>query len=218
VKKKQHKIFFLISKKARGANHGFVPFLIHNSMKYLIAGLGNIGEEYANTRHNIGFIVLDALAQELKTGFTIQRHANHAETRLKGRQLVLVKPTTYMNLSGKTIKYWLDKENIPVENLLVVVDDIDLDTGVLRLRPKGSGGTHNGLNHIIETLGHSDFARLRVGIGKDFAKGFQVDYVLGKWTKAEEKIMMEKIPLAVEMVKSFVLAGTQLTMNQYNNR
>jgi peptidyl-tRNA hydrolase, PTH1 family len=182
-------------------------FLIQNSMKYLIAGLGNIGDEYANTRHNIGFIVLDALAQELKTGFSIQRHANQAEARLKGRQLVLVKPTTYMNLSGKALKYWLDKENIPVENLLVVVDDIDLDTGVLRLRPKGSGGTHNGLNHIIETLGHTDFARLRVGIGKDFAKGFQVDYVLGKWTKAEEKIMLDKIPLAVEMVKSFVLAG-----------
>lgn len=193
-------------------------FLIQNSMKYLIAGLGNIGDEYANTRHNIGFIVLDALAQELKTGYTIQRHANQAEARLKGRQLVLVKPTTYMNLSGKAVKYWLDKENIPVENLLVVVDDIDLDTGVLRLRPKGSGGTHNGMNHIIETLGHSDFARLRVGIGKDFAKGFQVDYVLGKWTKAEEKIMLDKIPLAVEMIKNFVLAGTQLTMNQYNNR
>jgi len=187
-------------------------------MKYLIAGLGNIGDEYANTRHNIGFIVLDALAQELKTSFTIQRHANQAEARLKGRQLVLVKPTTYMNLSGKAVKYWLDKENIPIENFLVVVDDLDLDTGVLRLRPKGSGGTHNGMNHIIETLGHNDFARLRVGIGKDFAKGFQIDYVLGKWTKAEEKIMMEKIPLAVEMIKSFILAGTQTTMNQYNNR
>lgn len=187
-------------------------------MKYLITGLGNIGEEYANTRHNIGFIVMDALAQELKTTYSIQRHSYQAEARLKGRQLVLIKPTTYMNLSGKAVKFWLDKENIPVENLLVVTDDIDLDTGVLRLRPKGSGGTHNGMNHIIETLENSDFARLRVGIGKDFAKGFQVDYVLGKWTKPEEKIMLEKIPLAVEMIKSFVLSGTQLTMNQYNNR
>ncbi|MBE0638832.1 MAG: aminoacyl-tRNA hydrolase [Bacteroidales bacterium] len=187
-------------------------------MKYLIAGLGNIGDDYANTRHNIGFLVLDALAQEMKSTFSIQRHAYHSEARIKGRQLVMIKPTTYMNLSGKAVKYWLEKENVPVENLLVVLDDIDLETGVLRLRPKGSGGTHNGLNHIIETLGHSDFARLRVGIGKDFAKGFQVDYVLGKWTKAEEKIMIEKIPLAIEMMKSFVLAGTQLTMNQYNNR
>lgn len=187
-------------------------------MKYLITGLGNIGDEYANTRHNIGFIVLDALAQELKCNFTIQRHAYQCEVRLKGRQLVLIKPTTFMNLSGKAVKYWLDKEDIPIENLLVVVDDLDLDTGVLRLRPKGSGGTHNGLNHIIETLGHTDFARLRVGIGKDFAKGFQVDYVLGKWAKAEEKVMLDKIPLAVEMIKSFVLAGTQLTMSQYNNR
>lgn len=187
-------------------------------MKYLLTGLGNIGDEYANTRHNIGFIVLDALASELKTSFTTQRYANLAEAKLKGKQLLLIKPTTYMNLSGKAVKYWLDKEKIPVENLLVISDDIDLDTGVLRLRPKGSGGSHNGLNHIIDTLGHSNFARLRIGIGKDFARGFQVEYVLGKWTKAEEKIMLEKIPVAVEMIKNFVLSGTQSTMNQYNNR
>ncbi len=187
-------------------------------MKYLIIGLGNIGDEYANTRHNVGFLVLDALAQELKSTFSVQRHAYQTEGRIKGRQLILIKPTTYMNLSGKAVKYWLEKENIPIENFLVVVDDIDLDVGVLRLRPKGSGGSHNGLNHIIETLGHTDFPRLRVGIGKDFAKGFQVDYVLGKWSKAEEKVMLEKIPMAVEMIRSFVLAGTQLTMNQYNNK
>lgn len=186
--------------------------------KYLIAGLGNIGDEYANTRHNIGFIVLDALAQEMKTSFTIQRHAFMTEARLKGRTLIMIKPTTYMNLSGKAVNYWLEKENIPPENFLVVVDDIDLDTGVLRLRNKGSGGSHNGMNHIIETLGTTDFARLRVGIGNDFAKGFQVDYVLGKWSKQEEKIMLEKIPVAVEMIKSFVLSGPQITMNTYNKR
>jgi peptidyl-tRNA hydrolase, PTH1 family len=186
--------------------------------KYLIAGLGNIGDQYANTRHNIGFIVLDALANEFKTELTIQRHAFMAEARLKGRKLILIKPTTYMNLSGKAVNYWLEKENIPLQNLLVVVDDIDLETGVLRLRPKGSGGSHNGMNHIIETLDTADFARLRIGIGNDFAKGFQVDYVLGKWTSTEEKIMLEKIPSAVEIIKSFVLSGTQFTMNTYNKR
>jgi len=188
------------------------------ALKYLLAGLGNIGPEYANTRHNAGFLVLDALASDLKTSFETGRHANIARAQVKGRQLILIKPNTYMNLSGKAVKYWLDKEEIPQENLLVIFDDLDLDTGVLRMRLKGSGGTHNGMNHIIETLGNSDFTRLRVGIGKDFAKGFQVDYVLGQWTTAEEKIMLEKIPLAVEMVKSFIFAGAQRTMNQYNKK
>ncbi len=187
-------------------------------MKYLIAGLGNIGAEYANTRHNIGFTVLDALAQDRKTGFEIDRHAFLAKARVKGRQLVMIKPTTYMNLSGKAIRYWLDKEKIPTENMLVIFDELDLDTGVLRMRAKGSGGTHNGMNHIIETLGRNDFARLRVGIGKDFARGFQVDYVLGQWTKTEEKIMLEKIPTAVEMINSFVFTGAQRTMNQFNKK
>lgn len=187
-------------------------------MKYLIAGLGNIGAEYANTRHNIGFVVLDALAQDLKTSFEIDRHAFLAKGRVKGRQLVMIKPTTYMNLSGKAIRYWLDKENIPIENLLVVTDEIALDEGVLRMRTKGSGGTHNGMNHIIETLGRNDFTRLRIGIGNDFARGFQVDYVLGEWTKAEEKTMLEKIPTAVEMIKSFVFTGPQRTMNLFNTK
>lgn len=187
-------------------------------MKFLIAGLGNIGEEYIRTRHNIGFIILDALAQDLGVTFSPARYAYFAQSKLKGKQLFLIKPTTFMNLSGKAVKYWLEKEQIPVENLLVVLDDIDLDVGVLRLRVKGSGGTHNGLNHIIETLGHGNFARLRVGIGKDFPKGYQVEYVLGRLTQQEEDIMNQKIPLAVEMIKSFVLSGADYTMNQYNNR
>jgi len=187
-------------------------------LKYLIAGLGNVGAEYENTRHNIGFEVLDALAGDLKTTFEIGRHALIVNAKLKGRQMVLIKPTTYMNLSGKAVKYWLDKEDIPIENLLIVFDDLDLDLGVLRMRPKGSGGTHNGINHIIETLGTNEFARLRTGIGKDFARGFQVEYVLGKWTKNEEKVLIEKIPVAVEMVKNYVLSGTQNTMNQFNRR
>jgi peptidyl-tRNA hydrolase, PTH1 family len=187
-------------------------------MKYLITGLGNIGDEYANTRHNIGFIVLDALAQSSGIKFTIGRHAFIAETRVKNKELILLKPTTFMNLSGKAVKYWLDKEKIPLENLLVITDDVDLDLGVLRLRSKGSGGSHNGLNHIIETLGMTDFARLRVGIGNDYAKGFQVDYVLGRWSSKEEKILIPRIDTAVEIIKSFVLAGVDRTMSEYNNK
>ena len=186
--------------------------------KYLITGLGNIGDEYTNTRHNIGFIIADALAADLGGKFTIGRHASLLETRLKNKQLLIIKPTTYMNLSGKAVKYWMDKEEIPPEHILVIADDVDLDLGALRLRSKGSGGSHNGLNHIIETLGTTDFARLRVGIGKDYAKGFQVEYVLGRWTTAEEKILIPRIGVAVEMVKSFVLAGTARTMSEFNNK
>jgi peptidyl-tRNA hydrolase, PTH1 family len=188
------------------------------NMKYLIVGLGNIGDEYANTRHNIGFIVLDALAQSIGVKYTIGRHASIAEGRVKNRELVLIKPTTYMNLSGKAVKYWLDKEKIPLENLLVVTDDVDLDLGVLRLRSKGSGGSHNGLNHIIETLGTLEWSRLRVGIGKDYAKGFQVDYVLGRWTSSEEKILLPRIDTAVDMIKSFSLQGVDRTMSDFNNK
>lgn len=187
-------------------------------MKYLIACLGNIGDEYANTRHNIGFIVADALAQELNSEFKTERLAMVSKPKFKGRQIIVIKPTTYMNLSGKALRYWMEKENVPMENVLVIFDDLDLDTGVLRMRMKGSGGTHNGMNDIIDTFGRNDFTRLRVGIGRDFAPGFQVDYVLGKWSKEEEKIMLQKIPLAVDIVKSFVFVGAQRTMNLYNNK
>ena len=186
--------------------------------KYLIVGLGNIGEEYANTRHNIGFIVADALANELGAKFSIDRHASKAEGKLKNKLLIILKPTTYMNLSGKAVKYWLDKEKIPLENLLVITDDVDLDLGVLRLRTKGSGGSHNGLNHIIETLLITDWARLRFGIGKDYARGFQVDYVLGQWSKKDEKILIPRIEMAVSIVKSFVLAGPTQAMSEFNNK
>jgi peptidyl-tRNA hydrolase, PTH1 family len=185
--------------------------------KYLIVGLGNIGEEYANTRHNIGFIVADALAKELGVTFTVDRHASKTEARLKNKLLIILKPTTYMNLSGKAVKYWLEKEKIPLENLLVITDDVDLDLGVLRMRTKGSGGSHNGLNNIIETLLISDWARLRFGIGKEYARGFQVDYVLGRWTSKEEKLLLPRIDTAVSMVKSFVLAGATQTMSDFNN-
>ena len=187
-------------------------------MKYLIVGLGNIGDDYADTRHNIGFIVADALAMDLGAKFSIDRHAYKTEAKLKNKLLVILKPTTFMNLSGKAVKYWLDKEKIPLENLLVVTDDVDLDLGVLRMRTKGSGGSHNGLNHIIETLLITDWARLRFGIGKDYARGFQVDYVLGQWSKKEEKILIPRIETAVEIIKSFVLAGATQTMSDYNNK
>lgn len=187
-------------------------------MKYLIAALGNIGDEYANTRHNIGFIVADALAADLGVKFTTDRLASRAEAKFRGKTIVIIKPSTYMNLSGKAYRYWLTVDNIEVQNSLVLVDDIDLDTGVLRLKTKGSGGSHNGLNNIIEMLGHNEFPRLRIGIGNDFAKGFQVNYVLGKFTKQEEKLFMEKIPVAIEMIKSFIIAGPTNAMNSFNNK
>lgn len=172
-------------------------------MKYLIAGLGNIGAEYANTRHNIGFITVDALARLSGVSFQSGRYADVAKLRVKNKSLVLIKPTTYMNLSGKAVRYWLDAEKIPLENLLVVVDDIALPPGQLRLRMKGGPGGHNGLISIIETLGTEEFARLRFGIGNDFPKGFQTEYVLGKFTKAEEEILLPKITEAVEMIRTF---------------
>lgn len=187
-------------------------------MKYLIVGLGNIGDEYANTRHNIGFIIADALANELGARFSTDRLASRAEAKYRGKTIVIIKPTTYMNLSGKAYRYWLATENIDIQNSLVIVDDLDLESGIFRLKTKGSGGSHNGLNNIIETLGNNEFPRLRVGIGSDFAKGFQIDYVLGRFTKSEEKLFTERIPVAVEMIKSFVQAGPVNTMNTFNNK
>ena len=187
-------------------------------MKFLIVGLGNIGDEYANTRHNIGFILADAFAQDLGVKFTTDRLASRAEARFRGKTIVIIKPTTYMNLSGKAYRYWLEMEKIEVENSLVVVDDLDLDPGVFRMKLKGSGGSHNGLNNIIEMLGHNNFPRLRVGIGSNFARGYQVDYVLGRFTREEEKIFLDRIPFGVDMIKSFISAGAGNTMNNYNNK
>ncbi len=187
-------------------------------MKYLIAGLGNIGDEYTNTRHNIGFILADAIAAEGKAVFTTERYAAVTRVKFKGRMMVVIKPSTYMNLSGKAVRYWLEKEQIPIENLLVAYDDKDLPLGALRLRGQGSGGSHNGLNHIIELMNTSGFARLRIGIGNEFARGYQVDYVLGKWTTEEEKEMVPRLKVAVDIVKSFCTSGLAQTMNFYNNK
>jgi PTH1 family peptidyl-tRNA hydrolase len=187
-------------------------------MKYLIVGLGNIGEEYANTRHNIGFAVLDALAQDRGVTFSSDRYGAVANFRYKGRQFVMVKPSTYMNLSGKAVRYWMQKEDVEIANILVVTDDVDLELGALRLRASGSGGSHNGMNHIIETLGRNDFPRLRIGIGKDYPRGMQVDYVLGRWTRSEEAILLKRIPLAMEAIISFATQGIARTMNEYNSK
>ncbi len=187
-------------------------------MKYLIVGLGNIGDEYSNTRHNIGFIVADAVAQHFKTSFAVGRLASIATFSFKGRQVVLIKPNTYMNLSGKAVKYWLTKEKILPENCLVIVDDLAIPLGTLRLRKKGSDGGHNGLISIIENLGTTEFPRLRIGIGNDFAKGYQVDYVLARWTKEEEKVLLPKIEQSVDIVKNFTTVGIDRTMNLFNTK
>ncbi len=187
-------------------------------MKYLIVGLGNIGNEYAKTRHNIGFEVLDALAKASNISFQDSRYAYKAETKIKGRSVILIKPTTYMNLSGRAVNYWLQKEKIVLENLLVIVDDIALPLGTLRLRPGGSDGGHNGLANINEVLGHSKYARLRFGIGNNFPKGQQVNYVLGKWTDEEWTIIHPRIELATEIISSFVTIGIERTMSAYNNK
>ena len=186
--------------------------------KFLLVGLGNIGSEYSNTRHNIGFIVADALAQEGKAVFKPGRHASMTRLSLKGRIMVVIKPTTYMNLSGKAVRYWMQKEEIPLENILVIVDDLALPLGALRMRRKGSDGGHNGLISLIEYLESTEFTRIRFGIGNDFAKGYQVDYVLSRWTDEETKILIPRVKEAVEMIKSFVLIGPDRTMNVFNKQ
>lgn len=187
-------------------------------MKYLIVGLGNIGDEYRDTRHNIGFNILDALAKASNIVFKDGRYGATATMSLKGRQLVLLKPSTYMNLSGNAVRYWMQCEKIPLENLLIVVDDLALPFGTLRLKPKGSDAGHNGLKHIAATLGTENYARLRFGIGNDFPKGAQIDYVLGHFTEEEQKQMSERIEVACDIIKSFCLAGIAITMNQYNKK
>lgn len=188
------------------------------SMKYLVVGLGNIGNEYHNTRHNIGFKVLDALAEASNIVFEDKRYGAVVNYKFKGRTFVLLKPNTYVNLSGKAVNYWLQKEKIPVENLLVVVDDLALPYGTLRLRPKGSDAGHNGLKNINAVLGHQNYARLRFGIGNEFGRGQQVDYVLGKWSDEENEQMSELQDKCVNIVKGFGTIGLARTMNQYNTK
>ena len=185
-------------------------------MKYLIVGLGNIGEGYKDTRHNIGFTVLDAMALASNTSFGDKRYGAVCEIKYKGRNLILLKPSTYMNLSGNAVSYWLRKENIPLENMLVISDDIALPLGSIRMRSKGSDGGHNGLAHISETLASNEYPRIRIGIGNSFRKGAQVDFVLGKWSPEEKKFIDERTAIVIEMIKSFAFAGTELTMTAFN--
>jgi peptidyl-tRNA hydrolase, PTH1 family len=187
-------------------------------LKYLIAGLGNIGLEYQHTRHNIGFDVLDAFAKASNICFEDNRYGAVAEYKFKGRSFILLKPSTYMNLSGKAISYWLQKENIPFENLLVILDDLALPFGSIRIKPKGSDGGHNGLKNINEVLSRQDYARVRFGIGDEFSKGRQIDFVLGKWTSEEMKLLEPRISVVVDIIKSFGTIGMQLTMTQYSNK
>ena len=185
--------------------------------KFLIVGLGNPGAEYASTRHNAGYMVLDAFAKASNVVFADRRYGYVCETTLRGRKLTLLKPTTYMNLSGNAVRYWLNKENIDESHMLVVVDDLSLPLGTLRLKASGSAGTHNGLGHIQQLIGQQ-YPRLRLGIGNDFPRGAQVDFVLGAFTNEEQTVLQPVIETAVEIIKSFVLAGIDITMNQYNKK
>lgn len=187
-------------------------------MKYLIVGLGNPGAEYEETRHNIGFKVVDALAKDSGESFSLNRAAFRAEIKFKGRTLVLIKPITFMNLSGKAVNYWLQADKIPISNLLVIADDIALPFGKLRMKGKGSDGGHNGLKDIQATLKTADYARLRFGVGNDFPKGKQADYVLGNWTKEEALHLSERIAAATEFIKSFTTQGLEFAMTNFNGR
>ena len=187
-------------------------------MKYLIIGLGNPGAEYENTRHNIGFKVLDKLAGLSNISFSTEKLADIAEVKFKGRNLVLVKPNTFMNLSGKAVAYWMQKSKINIENILVVTDDISLPFGVLRLRKKGSDGGHNGLKNIQEVLTESNYPRLRFGVGNDFPRGKKIDYVLGDFTAENYETMEERIDMSVKIIQSFTAAGIGRTMSDFNGK
>ena len=192
------------------------PNPVPDPMKYLIVGLGNIGAEYQHTRHNIGFDVVDYLAKEAGVSFRQETHGDMAEIKYKGRTLILLKPSTYMNLSGKAVKYWMEKQKIQPENPLVIVDDLHLDLGKMRLRDRGSDGGHNGLKDIQDKLGSSHYIRLRMGIGQDFRPGQQVNFVLGKWKPNEIADVEKMISKASDAVKNFTTIGLKLTMDSLN--
>ncbi len=185
--------------------------------KFLIVGLGNIGDKYENTRHNIGFKVLDFFAKKEALSFETQKLGDLTTYKLKGRTFIFLKPNTYMNLSGKAVKYWMDKEKISLENLLIITDDINLSFGSIRLKTKGSDGGHNGLKDIQDKIATTKYNRYRFGVGADFGKGRQVDYVLGEWNEEETQQMSERLKKSSELIKSFALAGIERTMNSFNN-
>ncbi len=186
--------------------------------KFLIVGLGNIGAEYVNTRHNIGFKILDFFAKKESISFQTAKLGDIAEYKIKGRTLIFLKPNTYMNLSGKAVKYWMEKENISKENILVITDDLNLTFGSIRIKPRGSDGGHNGLKNIQLLLNTVDYPRYRFGISDAFKKGKQVDYVLGEWTDEEKNTLIERLEISSQIITSFALAGLNETMNQYNGK
>ncbi len=208
------------------AKEAVLRFLYHNTpkeeennrMKYLIVGLGNMGSEYEGTRHNVGFRIVDALAASCNAQFQDRRYGFVAQARIKNAQVVMLKPTTFMNLSGNAVRYWMQQEKIPLESLLIVVDDLSLPVGTLRMKQNGSAAGHNGLKHIAQMLGTEGYNRLKVGIGNDFPKGCQIDFVLGRFGAEDEKIITEKTPVACDAIKAFVLSGIQFAMCHYNGK
>ncbi|WGH77101.1 aminoacyl-tRNA hydrolase [Tenacibaculum tangerinum] len=186
--------------------------------KFLIVGLGNIGEKYHNTRHNIGFKIADAFVKEHGGSFETEKLGDIAKLKIKGKPVIVLKPNTYMNLSGKAVKYWMQKENIQVENVLVITDDLNIDFGKIRIKGKGSSGGHNGLKDIQDTFNTGAYPRFRFGVGAEYRKGKQVDYVLGEWNADEESAMIERIPFSVNAVTSFITAGLANTMNEFNGK
>ncbi|MFT6960166.1 MAG: PTH1 family peptidyl-tRNA hydrolase [Polaribacter sp.] len=186
--------------------------------KFLIVGLGNIGDAYKNTRHNIGFKIVDELAEEHKVTFGTEKLGDVANFKLKGRTFILLKPSTFMNLSGKAVKYWMDKEHISVENILVVTDDVNIDFGTIRLKAKGSAGGHNGLKDIQEKLNTQQYARFRFGVGANYSRGRQVDFVLGEWSKQEISELITRLPTSAKIITSFGTAGLANTMNTFNGK
>lgn len=187
-------------------------------MKYLIVGLGNIGDEYRNTRHNIGFKILDAFAEASNISFSTERYGDVARTRVKNKQLVLLKPSTYMNLSGNAVRYWKEKEGVDLDHILVLVDDLALPFGAIRIKQRGSDAGHNGLKNIAQMLGTDAYPRLRFGIGNDFPRGCQIDYVLGNFTLDQRQMLPTRIDVAIEAIRTFCLTGIAIAMNTFNNK
>ncbi|MCQ2323787.1 MAG: aminoacyl-tRNA hydrolase [Paludibacteraceae bacterium] len=187
-------------------------------MKYLIVGLGNIGDEYQNTRHNIGFKMLDAFAEASNIAFEDKRYGFVGKGRIKNAEVVLLKPSTFMNLSGNAVRYWMNEEKIPLENLLVLVDDLNLPFGAIRIRKQGSNGGHNGLGHIQQVLCTENYARVRFGIGNEYVRGTQINFVLGEWTPDEQAAMPERLEIVKQIIPSFCLQGIDRTMNLYNGK
>ena len=186
--------------------------------KFLIVGLGNIGDKYTNTRHNIGFKILDEVAEENKVTFETEKLGDVATFRFKGRTFILLKPSTFMNLSGKSVKFWMDKESISIENILIVTDDVHIDFGSIRLKAKGSAGGHNGLKDIQEKLNTQQYARFRFGVGGNYSKGRQAEFVLGQWSKEETSLLIERLPTSAKIIPSFGTAGLANTMNTFNGK